>query len=286
MSSLGKLGYLDVFNARTNLYVFFIRKCLDHLNPGGEIIFITPRDFLNATSCQALNEMLYAQGTITNLIDLGDAKIFDDATPNCIIWRFEKGNFERKTNTVKRFVLNEGCLLFTEKDYPVRFSDVFMVKVGAVSGNDEVFRSPLGNLDFVTSKTACTGETTRMFYNIPHVSLLPHKSALLGRGIRSFDESNWYTWGRGFYESDAPRIYVNCKTRSIAPFYTHECRNYDGSVLAIFPKMKRPPLASMVKHLNAVDWAEMGFKCGGRFLFSQRALAVTMLPNTFSQWSV
>ena len=32
------------FDKRSNLYLFFIRKALDHLRIGGELIFITPRD--------------------------------------------------------------------------------------------------------------------------------------------------------------------------------------------------------------------------------------------------
>ena len=40
------------FDGRSNLYLFFIEKCLRHLEPGGELIFITPRDFLKATSAE------------------------------------------------------------------------------------------------------------------------------------------------------------------------------------------------------------------------------------------
>jgi adenine-specific DNA-methyltransferase len=64
------------FDARSNLYLFFIEKCLRHLLPGGELIFITPRDFLKATSAVRLNRLLHAAGTITDFIELGDARIF------------------------------------------------------------------------------------------------------------------------------------------------------------------------------------------------------------------
>ena len=33
----------SVLDGRSNLYLFFIEKCLRHLEPGGELIFITPR---------------------------------------------------------------------------------------------------------------------------------------------------------------------------------------------------------------------------------------------------
>lgn len=35
----------------------------------------------------------------------------------------------------------------------------------------------------------------------------------MARRIRSFDETNWWQWGRGYYQSAEPRVYVNNKTR-------------------------------------------------------------------------
>ena len=45
-----RLARGTVLDKRANLYLFFIEKCLRLLEPGGELIFITPRDFLKATS--------------------------------------------------------------------------------------------------------------------------------------------------------------------------------------------------------------------------------------------
>ena len=33
--------------------------------------------------------------------------------------------------------------------------------------------------------------------------------------------------------------------------------------------------------LNGVDWNELGFVCDGRYLFSQKSLESTLLPNDF-----
>jgi adenine-specific DNA-methyltransferase len=92
-------------------------------------------------------------------------------------------------------------------------------------------------------------------------------------------------WGRGFYESDVDRIYVNCKTRDNKPFFTNECKNYDGSVLALFPK-KNIDINKTIELLNNVDWDELGFKVGGRLCFSQKALENTHLPDTFKSLDV
>jgi adenine-specific DNA-methyltransferase len=275
----------QLFDERSNLYLFFIEKCIRHLKYGGELIFITPRLFLKLTASQQLNQWLYQQGTITDIIELGDARIFEAAVPNCIIWRFVKGNFSRKTNCGRHFIAHEGQLLFTQQAYPLRFNEVFFVKVGAVSGDDSIFMHPDGNREFVCSYTQRTGQTRRMIYNHPHPSLLAHKERLLARRTRRFAEHNWYEWGRYHYDDvQRPRIYVNCRTRGETPFFTHPCPDYDGSILAIFPKrldLSAAQVEHLVQLLNEVNWAELGFVCSGRYLFSQKSLENTLLPAAF-----
>ncbi|MCS6989709.1 MAG: class I SAM-dependent methyltransferase [Chloroherpetonaceae bacterium] len=282
------------FDGRSNLYLFFIEKCVQHLAPRGELIFITPRDFLKATSSRKLNDYLYKQGTITDWIELGDRRIFEGFAPNCAIWRFEKDDFSRKTNftsedgrkETRTFACASGQLLFLNADYVVPFSDVFFVKVGAVSGDDEIFASEeFGNRDFVCSTTAKDGRTRRMIFNAKSPYLERFKSRLLSRRIKKFDESNWWTWGRSHYQSSEKRIYVNCKTRNPRPFFLHPCNDYDGSVLAIFPKNQDANLNELCEALNGVNWAELGFACDGRFLFSQRALERCLLPEAFREFA-
>ena len=275
----------QLFDSRSNLYLFFIEKCINHLNEGGELIFITPRDFLKATSSILLNRFIYESGTITDFIDLGDQNVFKGYSPNCIIFRFEKGNFSRKTNIAKEFVYSNGQLLFTDNIYPLNFSEIFFVKVGAVSGCDKIFTSEeFGNEEFVCSSTKKTGKTKRMIYNIEHESLLPHKDFLIHRRIRKFDETNWYMWGRNHYISDEKRIYVNTKTRNTKPFFTHPCNNYDGSILAIFPKNQNVDTEVICNALNEINWYELGFMCDGRYLFSQKSLENTPLPVNFRKF--
>ncbi|MGE5387205.1 MAG: Eco57I restriction-modification methylase domain-containing protein [Betaproteobacteria bacterium] len=295
-----------LFDRRSNLYLFFIEKSVRHLEPGGELIFITPRDFLKTTSAIKLNRWLYELGTITDVIEMGDARIFDGAVPNCLIWRFEKGDFSRHTryaelgnaDTLEQALANlhwqqrhftevRGHIIFAAEQHTLRVGDVFAVKVGAVSGADELYTTLPGNRDFVCSKTATTGQTRRMLWQAPgsptpDSALLPHKERLISRRIRPYDESNWWQWGRGYPESDAPRIYVNGRTRRAKPFFLHPCKNYDGSVLALFPHDRNANLETLCAALNAVDWAELGFVCDGRFIFTQRSLENAPLPAGFA----
>lgn len=266
-----KIDY-TLFDKRTNLFLFFIEKAVKHLKKGGELVFITPREFINLTSARKLNEFLYKSGTITDFIDCGDAKIFDGACPNVAIWRFEKDNFTRRTNGRQDFTCVNGKISFIPPNKGVMLSDLFDVRVGAVSGADGIFTSEKGNTEFVCSKTIKTGEVKKMFFNVEHKDLKKHKSELLKRKIKHFSNNDWYKWGRTHHISNKPRIYVNCKTRQKSPFFTHRCKNYDGSVLALFPK-KDIDIKKYVDVLNNVDWENQGFISNGRFLFTQRSLS-------------
>lgn len=274
----------EMFDRRSNLYLHFIAKAVRHLKPGGELIFIVPREFTKLTAARKLNAFLYAEGDITDFIELGDARLFGEHTPNCAIFRFERGRFTRHLTDGRRFVLVDGQLMFLRGDYRVPLAELFDVKVGAVSGADEVFEHPQGNAEFVCSTTIDDGETRRMIFNIPHPHLQAYKARLLARRVRRFDETNWWQWGRLHHVSAAPRVYVNCKTRRARPFFVHDCPNYDGSILALFPRLPGMDVALAADMLNdAVDWAELGFVCDGRFLFSQRTLQNCLLPPVFEK---
>ncbi|MCY4048700.1 MAG: class I SAM-dependent methyltransferase [Hyphomicrobiales bacterium] len=263
---------MEKFDKRSNLYLFFIEKCMRHLEKKGEVIFITPRDFLKTTSAKLMNEALYDEGSMTHFYDLGDARIFEDASPNCAIWRWELGRKDRRMKTGGRFHCKNGQIWFWDSDSNETLGDYFDVKVGAVSGADDVYTNKKGNVDMVCSHTRSTKETRRMIYNKKRKCLEPHKTRLMSRKIRKFDESNWWEWGRGYCQRPGNRIYVNAKTRTANPFYVSDVEAYDGSVLALFPK-NGISCTQAEKKLNKVDWEKLGFVCDGRMQFTQRSLA-------------
>lgn len=299
---------VDLFDHRSNLYLFFIEKAVRHLTNGGELIFITPRDFLKTTSSVRMNQWLYSQGTITHAIDLGDARIFSSAVPNCLIWRFEKGRFDRTVQYAeisnrdnleaalesppwenRHFIETAGYLMFSRDFHTIHLKDIACVKVGAVSGADDIYANEkLGNTEFVYSGTVKSGKTRKMIWvgkhDAPPESLLPHKERLLARGIRSFNESNWWQWGRGYPMTDAPRVYVNGKTRHHPPFFLHDCNHFDGAILAIFPHDLSMDLKAFCQALNEVNWGQHGFICDWRFLFTQRSLENAPLPEAFQKF--
>ena len=231
--------------------------------------------------------------------------MFPDALPNCLIWRYELGNLSHNTSwarigqgddlarslahpvwQLRHFAECAGHLLFSRHEYAISLQAVASVKVGAVSGADAIYASEeAGTLDFVTSSTGRSGRTRRMIWcepgEPPPAPLVPYKERLIARRIRRYDETNWWQWGRGYYQSDLPRVYVNGKTRRPEPFFVHDCPHYDGSVLAIFPRNPTIDVRALASALNRVDWEDLGFICDGRFLFTQRSLEQTLLPGTF-----
>ena len=273
-----------LFNSHANLYMHFIAKCVRHLAPGGELIFINPRDFLKATSSRRLNEFLAREGTITHFEDLGDSPVFPGYTPNCAIWRFVKGDRSGRLADGRIFEVRGGQIFFSSPGdrETVRLGSIFAVKVGAVSGADAIFSDPVaGDVDFVCSRTRDDGYLRRMIGDaeLPHPALLAHKETLIARRVRHFTETNWWRWGRLHHRSNGPRIYVNAKTRRDAPFFIHDCCNYDGSVLGLFPEDPGLDLVAACKLLNDQDWQALGFRSGGRFLFLPAALEEAPLPR-------
>ena len=273
-----KLDYA-LFDKRTNLYLFFIEKCLRHLKDNGEMILIVPREFINLTSARKINDLLFKKGAITDYIDLGDKKIFDNACPNVAIFRFEKDNFDRTTNKDETFNCINGKITFTKGWDKIPLSKLFDVKVGAVSGADNIFTDDNGNAAFVCSYTLKTGKLKKMFFNVKNSKLEKQKRFLLNRKIKRFNDKNWYEWGRNHHVSDKPRIYVNCKTRNPKPFFINKSKYYDGSVLALFPK-RDMRVDDFVNTLNNMDWKKQGFVCDGRYIFSQRSLSNALISNT------
>jgi adenine-specific DNA-methyltransferase len=284
-----------LFDGRTNLALYFIHKGVRHLEDGGELVFIVPREVAKLTAARKLNAWLYERGTITHWIELGDARVFDGAAPNCAIIRYELGNFSRRTHyrtlqtewEERAFVEMDGQFAFPRSEMSVPLASLFDVKVGAVSGADDIFEHPDG-MEFVCSKTIDTGATRKMLYNVQHPCLVPHKERLLARRVRRFDVSNWWMWGRAHYDApSAPRIYINGRTRRKQPFFLHPCEAYDGSILALFPRVTGMNLKRVVELLNTtVPWGDLGFIVDGRFLFSQRTLQTLVLPSVFNELRV
>ena len=253
----------NALNSQANLYMFFIWRCLDLLEDNGELIFLVPRDFIKLTSAIPLNKRLNEEGGFTFWKEFGDRKIFDDACPNVVIFRWQKGI----NHKIPIFYQN-GFFTFVEGNK--KLSDYFDIYVGAVSGANDIYYSENGNIELAFSKTKETRTFIKAIHNDKE-KLLPFKDKLLERKATKFTETNWWKWVREPKNLPGDKILVNTKTRDLKPFYISNANNWDGSLLALVPK-KELNLNEWVLKLNSLDWEKLGFKVGGRLLFSQKAL--------------
>jgi adenine-specific DNA-methyltransferase len=261
------------FDNRSNLYLFFIEHSIDLLNDQGELIFIVPRDFIKTTGSLKLNTRLFEEGGFSFWKEYGDEKVFADASPNVVIFRWVKG----QAHTIPVCIHN-GYLSFSEenqKKEKVYLNTLFDICVGGASGANGIFITDTGNIDLVVSDTKRTGATKKAHYvTSPTPYLEENKTTLMARKIRSFNENNWWEWGRKIRHIEGPKIYVNNKTRDMKPFFTNESGWFDGSILALIPKEdNKYDINELIEILNETDWNAQGFLVGGRLIFGQRSLS-------------
>lgn len=280
-----------------NLYIYFIEKCYQHLKENGEIVFIIPREFFTNSRARGIRETLYNNGTITDVIDYQERKMFDDADPYVVIIRYEKGNFSHTTNYVvnnksfvKKEILQSGFIKFTEKE-GVPLNKFFDIKVGIVSGANNIYQNDdLGNVDIICSDFVRTGKRKKyIFFEKDYPEsiinyLKKFKEQLISRKIKSFNENNWFEWGavRNISEmkKDGFCIYVNSKTREKKPFFKEKIGYFDGSVLALIPK-EDVDLDEWVNLLNDKkdSFAEQGMLVGNKLQLTQNSLSNFLLPT-------
>lgn len=284
-SSIQKESYSD----KTNLYHLFIDKCINLLKPGGELIFIVPKEWLYTSSANPLREKIIDMGAITHIVDCGEEKLFVDANvPALLIFRFVKGedwqdvkfaaslidakngNYieKRLNNRSGRFILLPAKISESIKHWG-KLKDSYKVRVGMVSGADNIFRAPEG-LEPEAIKKYVTTKGIEYFIDLNDINdwkqvpsrtakyLLSHKETLLSRKIAHFDETNWWKYGavrnRESMLSSTPRFYAFTKTRSKEPFFLSKDKQavmYSGSLLGLFKiKTGKVSIPTAIKILN------------------------------------
>lgn len=307
------------YSDKANLYHLFIDRCIDLLTDGGEMVLIIPKEWLYTTSASVLRQKISDTGCLSHLVDCGEEKLFPDASvPALVIIRFVKGgdindptlsadsleqalqgNYEQKKilSSGSRWMLVEKNLAeAAESDY-VKLSDVFSVKVGMVSGADGVFRVS----DDIIAEHKLEEETIRHYLTTKGVErfidlygyasfdavpentrnyLLGFKEKLMERGIRRFDESNWWEYGavrnRGAMETMSTWISVDARTRRTHPFTVRrEPMLFSGGTLGIYPKHPSTDVEKYAEFFNSED-----FKKILRALFIMNGNKVSMQPAT------
>lgn len=80
-----------LFNPLSDYLNVFIANSIEHLLPGGELIFITPSFWMHTKHAEPLREWMFSQGAITDIISFGESEVFPKVASAIVIFRFEKG---------------------------------------------------------------------------------------------------------------------------------------------------------------------------------------------------
>lgn len=283
-----------VRTTKGNLYIDFTEKCYQLLEDNGELIFIVPSDFLKLTSASKLLNQMMSNGTFTHIFHPHNERLFEDASIDVIIFRYCKNNtMEKKVlynDKLLHITNSDGLITFNEEENQnsVLFKDYFDIYVGIVSGKEEVYKNKeLGNMDVLNGenkvekyiyidKYPCENEKI-------NTHLLQHKKELIERGIRKFNEKNWFEWG-------APRnittinnnigkdcIYVNTLTRSPSVAFLHKVVPFGGGLIILIPK-KKCNLNKVLSYINSNTFKD-NFMFSGRFKIGHRQISNSYIPT-------
>ena len=276
-----------------NLYIKFIELCYDYLDDDGELIFIVPSDFIKLTRASAIISKMTENGSFTDFLFPNDEKLFEGASIDVVVFRYEKGLISNKTVVNGHTVccnVNKGIITFSESDVAgYAIDSKFNVYVGLVSGRDEIYRVPFGNTDILTDKD--TVEKYIFTDSFPTKNkqiddyLYTHKTELLERKIKKFSEENWFKWG-------APRnithiekyagkacIYLRNMTRHKEVAFSGKVQYFGGALLCLVPKedMTDVDIQKIITYMNS-DAFKKDYMYAGRFKIGHKQISTSIIP--------
>jgi adenine-specific DNA-methyltransferase len=91
-TELKSLAQWDVlYNSLSDYLIPFISTSVEHLNDGGELVFVTPSFWLHTQHSKKLREWLLSEGAVSDIIHFGEATVFPGVASSIVIFRFVKG---------------------------------------------------------------------------------------------------------------------------------------------------------------------------------------------------
>ena len=284
---------------KRNLYIDFIEKCYNLLDDNGELIFIVPSDFLKLTSASKLLNDMMTTGTFTHIFHPHNEKMFENASIDIIIFRYCKNSLiEKKTlynNNLLYITNSNGLITFGENISNINidnsmFKDYFDIYVGIVSGKEKVYKNKeLGNIDVLNGENKI--EKYIYIENFPcddekiNKHLLQYKKELIERGIRKFNENNWFEFGATRNINKVSKnigkecIYIYNLTRKPVVAFLGVVNYFGGSLIMLKPK-KECNINSILSYINS-DIFKSNFMFSGRFKIGHRSISNSYIPNNY-----
>ena len=157
----------SMINSLSDYLLPFIALSIEKLSTRGELIFITPSFWLQTKHSAPLREYLSRHGSITDLVDFGEAKIFKDVATSLVIFRFVKDATTSETKLHRFLGKKVGSSHLDINDPNLFRSEVisfFESKGKFVSAFDDEVRGPLA-LEYectIGGELVCLGEVVRI----------------------------------------------------------------------------------------------------------------------------
>jgi adenine-specific DNA-methyltransferase len=220
--------------------------------------------------------------------------MFENASIDVIVFRYCKNNLIEKRvlyNDKLLYITNSnGLITFGEEENnnSVMFQDYFDIYVGLVTGKEEVYKNEeLGNIKVLNGED----KVDKYIYieNYPceneeiNKHLLNYKKELIERGIRKFNQHNWFEWG-------APRnittinsnlgkdcIYIYNLTRKQNVSFVDKVQYFGGGLIMLKPK-KTCNLNNIVSYINSNKFKD-NFMFSGRFKIGHRQISNSYIPS-------
>ncbi len=275
-----------------NLYIKFIELCYEYLDDnGGELIFIVPSDFIKLTSASHIIEKMSNNGCFTDFLFPHNERLFEGASIDVVVFRYEKGTRNNKAivNGKESFCnVNKGIITFSDAEVAgTSIDSQFNVYVGLVSGRDEIYRVPFGNIDILNDKDRVEKyiftDTFPTNIAIIDAHLLAHKEELLERRIKKFSENNWFEWGaprnissiRNYWGK--PCIYVRNMTRNKEVAFAGTVQYFGGALLCLVP-IEGADIQKIVDYINSQTF-QKDYLYAGRFKIGHKQISTAIVPT-------
>jgi adenine-specific DNA-methyltransferase len=156
-----------------------------------------------------------------------------------------------------------------------------------VSGKDEVYRAPIGNIDILNDKDRVEKyiftESFPTNNALIDSHLQAHKPELISRKIKKFSEKNWYEWGAPRNITTIrknwgkPCIYVRNMTRNKEVAFIGTVQYFGGSLLCLIPKTDAVDIQKIVLYINSETF-QKDYMYAGRFKIGHKQISTAIIP--------
>lgn len=264
----------DFINGNTNLYIYFIIKCLKLLNDNGKLIFIIPNTWIYSKSFLYFKNYILDNKLLELLIDFKDKQIFNNVSTytsiiiltnkqndfyyysNDIDKKLIKKNYNNNNNNKNYSLLNTMTPrigIMTLKD------DVFIIKKFKILNNKIYFIK--NDKEYIIEKDACKNilkvsknkvyliiypydnnckiiEDLKNIYPLTYNYLFDFKNELDKRDNGNNNYKKWYCYGRtqSLKISNKKRLFISTIVKNIKDFLITKKVDLYYSGLCIEPK--------------------------------------------------